>query len=58
MITIGEVQETLKGIKRGTAVGPDNCKLSDLKNLTSQELGAIFNKWWGEVTPDAETGGR
>ena len=45
VITIGEVQEALKGIKRGTAVGPDNCKLSDLKNLTSQELGAIFNKW-------------
>lgn len=52
VITIDEVQEALKGIKRGTAAGPDKCKLSDLKDLTSEELAAIFNKWWGEGIPD------
>ena len=49
VITVDEVQdEALKGIKRGTVAGPDKCKLSDVKDLLSQELAAIFNKWWGE----------
>ena len=55
VITSDEVQEALKGIKRGTVAGSDKCKLSDLKDLTSQELAAIFNKWWGEGIPDAAT---
>lgn len=50
---IDEVQEALKGIKQGTGAGSDKCKLSDLKDLTFQELAAIFNRWWGEGTPDA-----
>ena len=53
LITVDEVQEALKGIKRGTAAGPDKCKLSDVKDLTSQELAAIFNKWCGEGIPNA-----
>ena len=55
MVTVDEVQEALKGIKRGTAAGPDKCKLSDVKDLTSQELAAIFNKWWGEGIPNVAT---
>ena len=55
MITVDEVQETLKGIKTGTAAGPDKCILSDVKDFTSQELAVIFSKWWGNEIPDAAT---
>ena len=45
-ITNNEVKEALKGIKRDTASGPDKCRLRDIKDLSTEGISAIFNKWW------------
>ena len=41
-----EVKEALNGMKRDTASGPDKCRLKDIKDLSTEEISAIFNKWW------------
>ena len=46
-ITNREVKEALKGIKRNTDSGPDKCRLKDIKDLSTEEISAIFNKCWG-----------
>ena len=45
-IETNEVKEALKGMKRDTASGPDKCRLKDIKDLSTEEISAIFNKWW------------
>ena len=45
-ITNNEVKEALKGIKWDTASGPDKCRLRDIKDLSTEGISAIFNKWW------------
>ena len=45
-ITNNEVKEALKGIKGDTASGPDKCRLRDIKDLSTEGISAIFNKWW------------
>ena len=51
-ITNREVKEALKGIKRDTASGPDKCRLKDIKDLSTEEVSAIFNKWWSSGIPE------
>ena len=45
-ITNNEVKEALKGIKRDTVSGPDKCRLRDIKDLSTEGISGIFNKWW------------
>ena len=52
-IGLDEVKEALRGIIRDTGVGPDKCCLSDIKGLSTEEIKAIFSKWWGSGKPDA-----
>ena len=51
-ITNDEIKEALKGIKRDTTSGADKCRLCDIRNLTIEEISAIFSKWWSLGIPD------
>ena len=54
VITIEEVKEALKGIKRNTSAGPDRCCSGDIKDFNHHELATRFNKWWSEGIPEEE----
>lgn len=51
-ITNREVKEALKRIKRNTDSGPDKCRLKDIKDLSTEEISAIFNKCWSSDIPE------